>query len=545
MPDTATATLVPTVTLTPTPTETLIPTNTPTETSTPTETPTPTPLPVGGGGYIAFTSVRLGTSFLAPGADIVLLDPNSGHLEWLTKGGEDVNESPAWSPAGDQLIYTKNDMPYTISLDGSNDTEIHSPFGSGIFNPSWSPNDEVLAVYAAAGKYPQVWKTNIQNPEWSIVTPEMAFQFDPVWSPDGSMYAFSGSSGEIISEWYEFFFGGFRLTYYDIPPRDIYLVDAATREMTQLTTGEGDDFDPTWSPDGTKLAYVSTLDDTNPEVFSINLDGSEETRHTYNDADDVHPTWSPDGNLLAFSSDRDGNFEIYIMDRTASRGSVRMTNNPMDDLEPVWSPAASNPDPGEGSRYLIKFEAEKRALESIVQDLEAAGLLTSSSGKSKTIRDWEYDWAQLNWYSFKRVQKGLSDFVIIADASWSSDSETANWWDSGCGFVFRETDLDDHYMVFLDMDGIARMSRVKYRSGSRIGVSADAYPVEKPADSANLMLVAQGHDIRFFVNGLEMLYRQDTAFASGDLALTLVSGTNKGYGTRCSMENIEVWILDD
>jgi hypothetical protein len=95
------------------------------------------------------------------------------------------------------------------------------------------------------------------------------------------------------------------------------------------------------------------------------------------------------------------------------------------------------------------------------------------------------------------------------------------------------------------MDGDVRLRCKKHGNYVRIANSDGSYPLSKPSDSAHLMLVVQGHDIRFFVNGLQMLHRQDTAHKSGNLGLTLISGTNTGFGTSCSMENIELWILDD
>jgi hypothetical protein len=214
-------------------------------------------------------------------------------------------------------------------------------------------------------------------------------------------------------------------------------------------------------------------------------------------------------------------------------------------MEPNWSPVAANPDPVEGTRSVIGFDPEKRSLESIVMDLENSGYLTSSAGKLVELNSYENEWAQLNWYTWRRVYFDLSNFVLRTNAKWEYASDIANWWDSGCGFVFREKDVDNHYLVHLDMDGIARLTRVKHGYHNRIGVSGDRYPVVKPADSANLMLVAEGYDIRFFVNGLEMLYRQDMGHDSGDLGLTLLSGTNKDFGTRCSLTDVELWILDD
>jgi hypothetical protein len=99
-------------------------------------------------------------------------------------------------------------------------------------------------------------------------------------------------------------------------------------------------------------------------------------------------------------------------------------------------------------------------------------------------------------------------------------------------------------MAYLDMNGVAQLYRVRAGNSSQLGISADDYPVKKPADSANLMLVVQGNQIWFFVNGLMMLHREDSSLSAGNLGLTLLSGTNKGFGTTCDMRNIELWILN-
>ena len=69
----------------------------------------------------------------------------------------------------------------------------------------------------------------------------------------------------------------------------------------------------------------------------MNADGSGQTQLTNNPAVDHYPTWSPDGTMIAFATDRDGNFEIYKM--TSSGGTpIRLTNNPATDSVPTWSP---------------------------------------------------------------------------------------------------------------------------------------------------------------------------------------------------------------
>jgi len=63
----------------------------------------------------------------------------------------------------------------------------------------------------------------------------------------------------------------------------------------------------------------------------MDADGSNQLRLTNNSAKDFGPTWSPDGSKIAFESDRDGNLEIYIMNADGSN-QARLTNNPADDI---------------------------------------------------------------------------------------------------------------------------------------------------------------------------------------------------------------------
>jgi Tol biopolymer transport system component len=69
----------------------------------------------------------------------------------------------------------------------------------------------------------------------------------------------------------------------------------------------------------------------------VNADLSNLKRLTDNAAEDMFPTWSPDGSQIAFQSDRDGNSEIYVMN--ADGINLRnLTNNPADDTLPAWYP---------------------------------------------------------------------------------------------------------------------------------------------------------------------------------------------------------------
>ncbi len=116
----------------------------------------------------------------------------------------------------------------------------------------------------------------------------------------------------------------------------IYVMDADGSNLTQLTESRGFDEWPVWSPDGSKLAFVSDRDG-NVEIYTINADGTNLHRITYNSADDWPATWSPDGNRLVLASDRDGDWNLYLTTVTGEN-VVRLTDDPGDERDPIWLP---------------------------------------------------------------------------------------------------------------------------------------------------------------------------------------------------------------
>ena len=106
---------------------------------------------------------------------------------------------------------------------------------------------------------------------------------------------------------------------------------------------EFDEFHPSWSPDSSKIAFVSSREGLDEEIYVMHADGSNPTRLTDRLGLDQGPAWSPDGSKIAFHSlisitenARDDNFDIFVMDADGS-DPINVTNHSRQDTNPLWS----------------------------------------------------------------------------------------------------------------------------------------------------------------------------------------------------------------
>jgi len=188
-------------------------------------------------------------------------------------------------------------------------------------------------------------------------------------------------------------------------PWRIHIVTETGADVTPLTDGTADDISPVWSPNGKKIAFVSSRD-KNKEVYVMNADGSEQTNLTRHRADDWTPAWSPDGTKIVFSSKRDGNWEIYVMNADGSN-PTRLTDEPADDLSPVWSPdgrviAFASKRDGDWEIYLMNADGSNQLR------------LTRSPG-SDLAPAWSPNGRQIAFESYRDGQMEI--YVMNADGT--------------------------------------------------------------------------------------------------------------------------------
>ena len=294
---------------------------------------------------IAFSSSRDGN------AEIYVMDVNGKNQRRLTNNPAS-DHSPSWSPDGKRIAFVSDrdghvnirgrstDEIYVMDADGGNQQNVtNDPRDDR--HPSWSPDgkrivfssyrdnnrDHNIEIYVidADGSNPERLTNNLTEDQY------------PAWSPDGERIAFSARrEGHFEND--------FGITY------EIYVIDADGDNEQRLTENRNNDWSPSWSPDGERIAFSSDRkgDVVSWDIYVMDADGGNPQKLTNHRGLDSSPSWSPDGEQIAFVSARDRdrilNSEIYVMD--VDGGNLQnLTNNPHGDSGPAWlnSPFSVSP----------------------------------------------------------------------------------------------------------------------------------------------------------------------------------------------------------
>lgn len=187
-------------------------------------------------------------------------------------------------------------------------------------------------------------------------------------------------------------------------------------DVTPVTSGEGRDLDPRFSPDGERIAFSSQREDSR-SIYVINVDGTGLRRLTDDGGEDMRPTWSPDGARLAFHRRHgdDDRIDVFVMEAEPDAEPVNVTDRPARDFHPSWAPAeplltfASDQD-GDGDIFRVEVTnvvdgAEPGTPRNLTSDREA--------------NDGDPNWSPgAEWITFQSNRGGDSDvYIMQADGS--------------------------------------------------------------------------------------------------------------------------------
>ena len=256
-------------------------------------------------------------------------------VAWMRPGASPLNcnpysidSMPVWSPDSRMIAFSSNEsapgganFPIYVSPAESCQPTRLLPAGKGGKLTGWSPDGEWLLFVAG-------WKGPLHRmrADGSDVTPLAADEeiYHAGWSPDGAWIAYETTAGG---------------------HRQIYRIRPDGSDALRLTAIAGADNDSlAWSPDGRWLAFRSLrqigVDERSgrqryeSSIYRVRPDGSELTLIT--GSGDHQPSWSPDGQWLAFVSDRTGRDEIYRVRPDGSEVRQLTHSDTGSSIRPAW-----------------------------------------------------------------------------------------------------------------------------------------------------------------------------------------------------------------
>jgi TolB protein len=222
---------------------------------------------------IAFTCFAPARGIVSPQICMYSVDANKVITFPRYRG---TNASPAWSPDGSHLMFSSSMLgnPELFVTDASGGTPKRLTFANGAStSPAWNPKTGQSVVFVSdRGGIPKLFMMNADGTNSAeIDLPDKGYLIDPAWAPNGQILAFSWRRPE----------GNY----------DIYLMDASTHQLVELTRDSARNERPSWAPDGRHIVFESTRGGSR-QIWTMLADGSQ-ARQLTSQGHNESPNWSP------------------------------------------------------------------------------------------------------------------------------------------------------------------------------------------------------------------------------------------------------------
>ncbi len=186
------------------------------------------------------------------------------------------NSAPAWSPDGSQIMFSSSMLGipelFVVGANGGRPQRLTFATGAST-SPTWNPKTGQSVVFVSdRGGIPKLYMMNADGTSSAeIDVPDKGYLIDPAWAPNGQLLAFSWRRPD----------GNF----------DIYLMEAATHNIVQITRDSGKNERPCWAPDGRHMVFESTRNGER-QIWTMLADGSQAHELTMTGHNES-PNWSP------------------------------------------------------------------------------------------------------------------------------------------------------------------------------------------------------------------------------------------------------------
>jgi TolB protein len=270
---------------------------------------------------IAFSCDRTGKK------EIYTMNFDGSEVRQITKI-RSIAIGPGWSIDGTKLAFsvfnrhddnTKNIDLFEYNFNNGNLRLLSNRKGLNS-GASYHPNGKQLALTLSYAGNPEIYVLNLENRKVSQLTRSPGFDVDPSFSADGSKIAFvSSRAGKPM----------------------VYTMSVSNpSDVKRITFAGSYNATPNWAPDSKKLVFAGWLDG-HFDLFTITTDGTKIERLTKNEGNNEDPSFSPDGSMIAFSSNRANKEKaIYVMN-TDGTNVKRLTFGMGNCSGSKWSPYLS------------------------------------------------------------------------------------------------------------------------------------------------------------------------------------------------------------
>jgi Tol biopolymer transport system component len=299
-------------------------------------------------GYAVLSPIVNGKIAFAESGQIYLINADGSGLTQLTQTGPSVyNYQPALSPDGTRVAFASSQpggsQILVVNSDGSDLQSLTFNSMSNDAEPAWSPDGQQIAFVRGFDPTSdgiantsfcgfEIYQVSVDGCATPVRVTDGSGGTDPSWSPDGTRIAYVSDRG-----------GNF----------DVYAVGLDSGKVDQLTDTPENEAEPTWSPDGTEIAYArgyfhATFDcgfahtgladpwyQPGSDIYRMSSDGSKQVRVTFTE-NNFDPSWSPDGTSLSFVSFRDNQSQLFILD-PYHKEEYSITTSVGQKSSPSWS----------------------------------------------------------------------------------------------------------------------------------------------------------------------------------------------------------------
>lgn len=243
------------------------------------------------------------------------MQPDGKELKQLTDSAHD-KRYPRWTIDGEGVLFRNNsNHAYRLDLDTGSETRILTTFGR-IGNLVPSPVEETL-LFAR-------YRSEVKDSSDLWLASHSGKNQRMLTKDPGLQYDPAWSSD------------GKRIAYisgHGYQTHELCLLDVETPKKQQLTKNKALELLPAFSPDGSKIAYVSDITG-DFEIWLMDLEGKQSIQLTQSMGIDTSPCWSPDGKRIMYVSVADGNQQLWIMNRDGSN-KVQLTDS-QPSIDPAW-----------------------------------------------------------------------------------------------------------------------------------------------------------------------------------------------------------------